>query len=235
MTSTAQPASNSVNVPSASSPSVAQGSQRPPSYANATKGKQLSPPANSPLVVGGLASSQHAPQHSNTASPVNGRPSVPPAVPTAGPAIVNSASIANGTPSQSDHIRKGSVTISGQTSGYANGSTTGSAVRPPVNLQFGQLNNATPSPNMAASTPHMHHNSLSAPYPQPARSPSPIPQPATASGGRPPSTLSGQGPVNFGQLTGDGSDQSVSISNTSSVTLVTRLPKHSSCSYRIPL
>jgi translation initiation factor 4G len=219
MTSTAQPPSNSVNVPSANSQSVAQGSQRPPSYANATKGKQPSPPANAsitgPLVVGGLASSQHAP-HANTASPVNGRPSVPPAVPAVGggPAIVNSASIANGTPSQSEHIRKPSVTISAQgTSGYLpNGSNTGPAVRPPIN--FGSINNASPSPNMANSTPHMHQNSLSASFPGPARSPSPIPQPNTASGGRPPSTLSAQGSVNFGQLPGaDGSDQTVSVAN----------------------
>src|ERR1700761_8221755 len=99
MTSTAPPVPTPVNASSASSatPSAALGTtQRPPSYANATKGKQLSPPANalsaSPAAVGGLAASQHA-THSNTVSPVNGRPSVPPAVP--GPAIVNSASITN--------------------------------------------------------------------------------------------------------------------------------------------
>ncbi|KAE9987615.1 hypothetical protein EG328_002256 [Venturia inaequalis] len=203
MTSTAQP--NSV-IPPANSQSVAQGSQRPASYANATKAKP-SPPSNGPLVVGGLETSRHAP-HNSTASPVNGRPAAPPAVPSVAhaPAIVSSASIANGTPTQGDHIRKPSVTISaGAQSGYLqNGSSSGPAARPPIN--FGQINGA-PSPNMANITPQTNPNSLSAAYTQPDRSPSPIPQPHTASGGGLPSTLAASGSVSFGQL--QGSDQTL--------------------------
>ncbi|TID25046.1 hypothetical protein E6O75_ATG04251 [Venturia nashicola] len=203
MTSTAQP--NSV-IPPANSQSVAQGSQRPASYANATKAKP-SPPSNGPLVVGGLETSRHAP-HNSTASPVNGRPAAPPAVPSVAqaPAIVSSASIANGTPTQGDHIRKPSVTISaGAQSGYLqNGSSSGPAARPPIN--FGQIN-GSPSPNMANTTPQTNQNSLSAAYTHPDRSPSPIPQPHTASGGGLPPTLAASGSVSFGQL--QGSDQTL--------------------------
>lgn len=181
------------------------------SYANATK-KPFSPPAiassTPPVAVGNPVQAQHG--NVESASPVNGRNSIQPAVPNmAAPAI------ANGAPAQSDHSRKpSSLTISASgTSGYMpNGGPVGPSSRP--NINFGFMN-AGGSPAVAHSVPH-HPQSSSLATPMsnprvtsPATSPSPIPQPQ-ASGGRPPSGLhnSGNG-LSFGSMSGDSSDHSV--------------------------
>jgi translation initiation factor 4G len=173
-----------------SSPSIATGSSTP-----------------SPAVaVGGSAAVQ---QHgkTNSISPVNGRSSVPPAVPAvAAPAIVHSSAVANGG---SDHSRKSSVTMSANgPSGYIpNGGPVGGSKE---KIQFG---NFTDSPAVSHSTPQISQPTSSAPIAipsnprvtSPAQSPSPIPTPSV-SGGRPSSGLapSNGAPINFGSLGGDG-------------------------------
>jgi translation initiation factor 4G len=170
-----------------SSPSIATGSSTP-----------------SPAVaVGGSAPVQ---QYGKSASisPVNGRPSVSPAVPAvSAPAIAHSSSAANG--GSTDHNRKSSVTISANgPSSYVNGGPVGGS----KGIQFGSI---TDSPAVSHSTPQISQTAASAPISipnprvtSPAQSPSPIPQPS-ASGGRPPSGLAGQGNgPTFGSLGGDG-------------------------------
>jgi translation initiation factor 4G len=223
MTSTAPPVSHPVHAQSASpaASTAASGtasSNARSSYANAaaTKGKQPSPPtivnSNTPAAVGVPTPNHHA--GSNSVSPVNGRPSAPPAVPTgaSGPAIVNSSSVANGAPSQGEHNRKpSSVTISAQGTSYMpNGTTQRPSGKPP--LQFGSIGNP-PTPNLQNSTPHMPHASLGGNLnnPGPARSPSPIPQPPMASGGGLPPRVSAAG-ISFGSVQ-DGSEHTVSIFN----------------------
>lgn len=213
--------SNSNNDPStttAASPTAASGARS--SYANATRGKQLSPPAiassTPPAAVGGAAAPQHAKQ--NSISPVNGKAPVQPAVPNmSGPAIVNSSSVANGAPAQGDHSRKpSSVTISAAgTTGYMpNGGTAGPGSRPPIS--FGSMDG---SPAIANSVPNMQQSTLGTPMSNPAtdRSPSPIPQPSGTSGGRPPQGLQGT-QLNFGSMPSvEGGEASVSptpMSNT---------------------
>ena len=202
---------NSSNTPTAASPTAAPGARS--SYANATRGKQLSPPAvalsNPPAIVGGSAPPQHA--KNNPVSPVNGKAPVQPAIPAAmsGPAIVNSSSVANGAPSQGDHSRKpSSITITPQgTTGYIpNGGSAGPNTRPPIS--FGSIDS---SPAVANSLPNPQQSTLGAPLsnPAPARTPSPIPQPGGTSGGRPPQGL--QGSLAFGSMPNtDGGDVSVS-------------------------
>jgi translation initiation factor 4G len=184
-------------------------SQSTPSYASTAKKAVSSPPiatgsSPSPAVaVGGSASVQ---QHgkSSSASPVNGRPSIPPAVPAvSAPAIAHGSSTVNG----GDHSRKPSVTIANGPNSYgANGGPVGGSKG---GIQFGSI---TDSPAASHSTPQIVQSTGSAPMPipgnprvsSPAQSPSPIPQPA-ASGGRPPSGLAQQGNgVTFGSLGGDG-------------------------------
>ncbi|KAF2016257.1 hypothetical protein BU24DRAFT_462436 [Aaosphaeria arxii CBS 175.79] len=174
-----------------SSANVAAGTAQPTarSYANATK-KVSSPPiassATPPVAVGG----QQNPQHGKRASvsPVNGKTPIQPAVPTMAPTIVNSSS-ANGTPSQGDHSRKSSVTISAAgTSGFIpNGGPV--ANRAPSGLKFGAMS-GSPAPAHAApaQVPQDQQGAMQVPNPRvasPAHSPTPIPQ---FSGGKPSST-----------------------------------------------
>ena len=203
------PLTGGTTSPQAAVPGAASGR----SYANATK----KPSTNSSVVAqvaGGIANGR-----SDSVSSMNGRTTISPAVPTLGPpAIVNGNNAVNNSSSHGDHSRKPSVTISAQgTSGQMpNG---GPAAGKPVggnNIQFGSMNSG-PSPVIAHSAPHPMRSSSSlavqAPsnprITSPANSPSPIPQPP-ASGGRPPSSLQGQGntPI-FGSL---GEDPSVSWS-----------------------
>lgn len=163
-----------------------------------------------------IASSIHAPSSSgvpqnamsNTHEPVNGKPA---SATSMGPAIINSS--ANGAPTHNDHSRKpSSVTISAQgTSGsLPNGNAVAANARP--NISFGNFDNAS-SPAPSHSQPHTSQTSLSGSMHNPAhRSPSPIPPKVpTESGGRPPSSLSGAGALNFGSLPGaDGTDGNVS-------------------------
>ncbi|KAG9235283.1 putative eukaryotic translation initiation factor 4 gamma [Amylocarpus encephaloides] len=187
-------------------------SQSTPSYASTAKKAVSSPPVAtgsstpSPAVaVGGSAPVQ---QHgkSSSISPVNGRTSIPPAVPAvSAPAVAHSSSAFNS--GATDHSRKSSVTISATgPSGYvANGGPVGGSKG---GIQFGSI---TDSPAASHSTPQIAQ-STSAPIPipsnprvtSPAQSPSPIPQ-QIHSGGRPPSGLTGSNNgVTFGSLPGDG-------------------------------
>jgi translation initiation factor 4G len=199
-------------IPSQASNSTSA-SQSTPSYASTAKKAVSSPPiatsssTPSPAVaVGGSAPVQ---QHgkSSSISPVNGRASIPPAVPAvSAPAIAHSSSALNG--GSTDHSRKSSVTISanGPPAGYIpNGGPVGGSKG---GIQFGSI---TDSPAASHSTPQISQPA-SAPIPipgnpriiSPAHSPSPIPQPA-ASGGRPPSGIAGQGNgMTFGSLGTDG-------------------------------
>ncbi|CAG8979923.1 hypothetical protein HYALB_00013579 [Hymenoscyphus albidus] len=206
MTSVSQ--QSTIPSPASNSSNTSQ-SQSTPSYASTAKKAVSSPPiatgtsSPSPAVaVGGSAPVQ---QHGKTASisPVNGRGAVPPAVPAVAPAIAHSSPALNG-----DHGRKSSVTISANNNGYPNGGPVGGSKGA---IQFGSI---TDSPAASHSTPQLAPNT-SAPIPipsnnsnprvtDPAQSPSPIPQPS-ASGGRPPSGLAGQGNgMTFGSLGGDG-------------------------------
>ena len=180
-------------------------------YASATK-KPFAPPSNiasSSGPVGGAVALQHG--KSDTASPVNGRNPIIPAVPTVDtPAIVNGANTGSTTASAtSDHSRKPSVTISAAgASGYMpNG---GSVAKTGSNRpQFGTFN-PDGSPAMAHATPQLSQtsnnlavNSVNPRVTTPSTSPSPIPQPP-ASGGRPPSTFQAQGNgLNFGSINGN--------------------------------
>ncbi|PQE22232.1 Eukaryotic translation initiation factor 4 gamma protein [Rutstroemia sp. NJR-2017a WRK4] len=199
-------------IPSQASNSTSA-SQSTPSYASTAKKAVSSPPiatsssTPSPAVaVGGSAPVQ---QHgkSSSISPVNGRASIPPAVPAvSAPAIAHSSSALNG--GSTDHSRKSSVTISanGPPAGYIpNGGPVGGSKG---GIQFGSI---TDSPAASHSTPQISQPA-SGPIPipgnpriiSPAHSPSPIPQPA-ASGGRPPSGIAGQGNgMTFGSLGTDG-------------------------------
>ena len=203
--------SQTSNSTSASQPSL--------SYASTAKKAVSSPPiatgsSSSPVVaVGGSAPVQ---QHgkSSSISPVNGRPSIPPAVPAvSAPAIAHSTLVNGGS---SDHSRKPSVTIvNGPNSYGANGGPVGGSKG---GIQFGSI---TDSPAASHSTPQNDQSIGSAPMAipgnprvfSPAQSPSPIPQPA-ASGGRPPSGLAQQGnSVTFGSLGlgGDGDVSSIAL------------------------
>jgi translation initiation factor 4G len=162
------------------------------SYANATK-KPSANNATPAQVVGGLS---HA--KADSISPVNGKNTIPPAVPTLGtPTIVNGNNAMNAA---SDHSRKVSVTINAQgASGHMpNG---GPSVGKPAGIRFGSA-----SPAMAHSIVQPSDNLAVAGNPRitsPATSPSPIPQPP-ASGGRIPSGLQGQGTtLNFGSMGGE--------------------------------
>lgn len=201
---------------SGSSANVAAGSAQPTarsSYANATK-KISSPPIASsaapPVAVGGPQNAQHG--KSLSVSPVNGSNPIKPAVPAMGPTIVNSSG-ANGAPSQGDHSRKSSVTISAAgTTGYIpNGGPVASS-RAPSNLTFGSMA-GSPSPSHAA--PHHPQGSNLNPQAQnprvasPSHSPSPIPTPIS-SGGKP-DTLPGRPGLVFG-VGSDSAEQNVSLS-----------------------
>ena len=200
---TTQVSQQPTNPTQASSNSSA--SQSISSYASTAKKAVSSPPiatgssTPSPAVaVGGSAPVQ---QHgkTNSISPMNGRPSVSPAVPavSSAPAIAHSSAVVNG--GSTDHSRKTSVTI-------PNGGPVGGSKGA---IQFGSI---TDSPAASHSTPQITHPAASAPMSipssnprvtSPAQSPSPIPQP-TASGGRPPPSGAQGNGVTFGSLGGDG-------------------------------
>jgi translation initiation factor 4G len=179
------------------------------SYASATKKTVSSPPiatsssSQSPAVaVGNVAPVQHA--KSSSISPLNGRSSIPPAVPVVSTPTIASSTGLNG--SSVDHNRKSSVTING--SYIANGSS-GASKAP---IQFGSL---AESPAVSHSTPQIAQSTPSAPISipsnprvtSPAQSPSPIPQPAASGGGRPPTGLQSTG-MTFGSLPGGDGDVS---------------------------
>ncbi|KAA6412503.1 MAG: hypothetical protein FRX48_03494 [Lasallia pustulata] len=191
------------------------------SYANATKKPFSSSSASSnttPPVAGAVAAPiQHG--KSDSISPVNGKTSIPPAIPTlGGPAIANGNSAANSPAGVSDHSRQPSVTISAAgTSGYMiNGGPVGGKPTGGNAIQFGSINAGGP-PVASQNTPQLNQSasSLAVNTPSnprissPQTSPSPIPQPP-ASGGRPPSSLQSQGNgLSFGSLGGEDANRQV--------------------------
>ena len=178
-----------------------------PSYTFATK-ESSSPNASRPksaiMANGGSA----AVQMNNPDPTANGKSTITPAVPALGgaPTIVNGNNVLN-APGSSEHSRNPSFTVS-------NGASSGPQAKA-NNIQFGSMNTgsspapagpANPSPNSLGVTAQMNPRQTS-----PQTSPSPIPQPAAASGGRPPSSLQGQGNgLSFGSIGGDSNDPSVS-------------------------
>ena len=191
------------------------------SYASATK-KQFtstSPQGGSVSQQAGLGSGHG---RSDSVPPANGRPNVTPAVPSLNtPKIVNGSNGMNTSSPLVDHGRKPSATISASgTSGHMpNGGPAVGKQAVGNSIQFGSINAGGPSA-IVHSQPHYNQasNSLAVSAPgnpritSPQHSPSPIPQPP-ASGGRPPSSLQGQGNgLSFGSLGGD--DPSVSLSES---------------------
>lgn len=205
MTSVSQP----TQTPSSAS-SNNSASQSAQSYASATRKAVSSPPvaagssSQSPAVaVGNVAPVQHG--KSSSISPVNGRSSIPPAVPVVSTPAIASSGALNGN--AMEHSRKSSVTING---GYvANGSSGASKA-----IQFGSL---VESPAATHSTPQIAQSTASsAPISipsnprvtSPAQSPSPIPQPTASGGGRPPAGLQSTG-MTFGSHPGGDGDVSI--------------------------
>lgn len=185
MTSTATPqnSTQATNTAAHSYASAASASKKP-ANPNTVVASGSTP---APVVVGSSAKS---------ASPANGRPAIPPAVPVVHGSVNGGAA---------DHARKPSVTISanGPPSYGANGGPVGSSKSA---IQFGfrdspVVSHSTPQPGAASPIPipGTGHARVASP----AHSPSPIPQPA-ASGGRPPAGLqSGDVKPSFGSFNND--------------------------------
>ncbi|OIW33718.1 hypothetical protein CONLIGDRAFT_640816 [Coniochaeta ligniaria NRRL 30616] len=234
MTSTAgQP--NQTSAPNSSSTAA-------PSYASAAGATKKPTPltatgANPPIVVGGPAVSAPTSQNGKpvSASPVNGRPNITPAIPVSSavsgaPAIVHGASSINGA--SNNHARKGSVTISANapSSHIANGGPVGGSK---ASIQFGYkespaVAHSTPQPSVSAPIPIPGNNSNHR-IPSPAQSPSPIPVPS-ATGGRPPSSAPPPNPMTFGSFPGEG-DLKIwtllcSIEKASILTVMSSIQRH---------
>ena len=180
------------------------------SYANATKKSFEQPAVNDKARAGESVSAvKSTPQHGQSASVafINGKSSMQQnqAPVAGGPTIVNGNTLG-------DHARKPSVTISAAgASGYMpNGGPTGRS----HSLRFGSLDTQESQPAGNTETAQNQQNLGVAPaanarITSPDASPSPIPQ-TLVSGGRPPSSLPGQGNnLNFGSPSGDQSDMNV--------------------------
>ncbi|EEH35473.2 hypothetical protein PAAG_06520 [Paracoccidioides lutzii Pb01] len=161
-------------------------------------------------IAGSAPSQPH--QHGKSPSvSLNGKHMQQQATPVVGGlTIVNGNTAPNASaPNSSLHDRKTSVTIN--PSLIPNGGPAG-ALRRANSLRFGsmdsqgaQMNNQTSLPNQPQSTLGVNA-SVNPRATSPQTSPSPIPQPI-ASGGRPPSSLQGQGNnLNFGSFGGDPGD-----------------------------
>jgi translation initiation factor 4G len=105
------------------------------------------------------------------------------------PTVVGGPTIVDGNP-LSDHSRKPSVTISaaGATGYMPNGGPTGR----PNNLHFGSIDAQGTPPMQNPEIVQNQHNLNPSRISAPDADPSPIPQ-QIVSGGRPPSSLQGQG------------------------------------------
>ncbi|PGH04455.1 hypothetical protein AJ80_08508 [Polytolypa hystricis UAMH7299] len=187
------------------------------SYANATK-KSFSQTVTGETANSLVAASGPAQQHGKSPSTiiVNGKTPMPqPSVPAAGGLTIVNGNTAPNSSIQGDHSRKPSVTISaaGASGFIPNGGPVSAAQGRPNNLRFGSIDTqgSSPIPSHAvlqnqsqqglgvAATGNPRITS-------PQSSPSPIPQPL-ASGGRPPSSLQGQGNnLSFGSFPGDQGD-----------------------------
>jgi len=184
------------------------------SYASATK-KPFSPSTSdvtTPLVAVGGQQTQHG--KSDSIALVNGKNAIPPpAVPAVGgvSTIVNGNAVVTNSSGLADHSRKPSVTISAAgASGYMpNGGPVAGKPTGSNGIQFGSMGGSPAVANSVPQLPQAMSSSLAVAAPtnpritSPQTSPSPIPQPA-ASGGRPPSSLQGQGNgLSFGSLGGE--------------------------------
>ena len=185
------------------------------SYASATK-KPFSPSPASVNSTPSLVSSSS--QHGKPdVSSVNGKTTIPPAVPsvTTNP-IVNGNYPTNSSSGSGEHIRKPSVTISAAgASGYMpNGGPVAGKPKGGNGIQFGAVPEGSPQPAHSSLPPNQPMSSLAVSVPDPRvtspqASPSPIPQPPASGGGRPPSNLHGNNSsVSFGNF--NGTDNSVS-------------------------
>ncbi|KAL8371456.1 hypothetical protein RB595_001314 [Gaeumannomyces hyphopodioides] len=199
MTSTANqdqtPAQNP-SAPSTTSYASAAGAAKKP-IATPLSAAGSNPP---PVVVGSSAPGGQQHGKPASASPVNGRQAITPALPATAP---TAPAVAHGAPTNG-HDRKSSVTISANgPSGYiANGGPVGG---PKGSIQFGYkespaIAHSTPQQGTSAPIPIPGNNAR---VPSPAHSPSPIPQPS-ASGGRPPPMAQDGPSMKFGSLGGDG-------------------------------
>ncbi|KAL8338446.1 hypothetical protein RB598_007022 [Gaeumannomyces tritici] len=199
MTSTANqdqtPAQNP-SAPSTTSYASAAGAAKKP-IATPLSAAGSNPP---PVVVGSSAPGGQQHGKPASASPVNGRQAITPALPATAP---TAPAVAHGA-ATNGHDRKSSVTISANgPSGYiANGGPVGGSKG---NIQFGYkespaIAHSTPQQGTSAPIPIPGNNAR---VPSPAHSPSPIPQPS-ASGGRPPPMAQDGPSMKFGSLGGDG-------------------------------
>ena len=218
MTSVSQQQNISSQNPSSASPSVASVQSPPPTggtlspQPTAAAGRTYTNATRKQGVVATAGGSVHG--RADSVTNLNSKNSIPPAVPTlGGPTIVNGNNAVSPSSYQGDHSRKASVTISASgTSGQMpNGGPIAGKPAAGNGIQFGSMNTG-PSPRIGHSTPlpGPSTNSLAVVSPSnpritsPQTSPSPIPQPAS-SGGRPPSSLHGQGNgLSFGSIGGDG-------------------------------
>jgi translation initiation factor 4G len=211
-TTETSPQSPASPTPTATTSSLTAGSTSSTarSYASATATKtQVAAPlvssssatTSSGPVGGSTSSAQHG--KSSSISPINGKPSIPPAVPNmpAGPTIVNSSNAING-----DRARKSSIPAGGPVSSMSNG---GPPAQPSNNrnsiIQFGSMGGSpaadysVPRDASAPNVPIQSNPRVTSPQ----NSPSPIPLP-TASGGRPPSALQGHANnMSFGSTGGE--------------------------------
>ncbi|KAK0623625.1 hypothetical protein B0T14DRAFT_582436 [Immersiella caudata] len=198
MTSTAgqqnQNPASTPSAPTATSYASAAGATKKP-----TSTPLIATGSHPPPVVVGSSAAQNG---KSSASPVNGRPNITPAVPAVAsvPHVVRSSAM-NGGPGE--HSRKPSVTISANapSSHIANGGPVGGNKAIP---QFGfnespAVTHSTPQTSGAVPIPIPGGNPRVA---SPAHSPSPIPQIPQQSGGqRAPSST--QPPPTFGSFPGD--------------------------------
>ncbi|CAK7208134.1 hypothetical protein SEUCBS140593_000059 [Sporothrix eucalyptigena] len=181
--------SSPVVVGSSSAPANASASNARPASVSPLNGSAGS--SNNKPTINGNMSGNAAPTAGAATANGSGNKPITPAV----PAVINgSSSIA------ADHARKSSVTISATApnSFIANGGAAGTGPKAPL-PKFGY----DESPAIAHSTPSQPIAGNQR-IPSPAQSPIPIPQPS-ASGGRPPSTISQDGSsMKFGSFGGDG-------------------------------
>ncbi|KAK2800306.1 hypothetical protein FQN51_006214 [Onygenales sp. PD_10] len=175
--------------------------------ANATKKSPSQTVAGETTTPSTAGSAQHG--KSPSISPVNGKPMQQQPAPVAGGLTIVNGNTAPNASINDNHARNKSVTIPPNV--VANGGPASASGRA-NSLRFGSMDaQASPAVNNPASLPSQPQSNLgvNAVNPRttsPQTSPSPIPQPIT-SGGRPPSTLPGQGNnFNFGSFGGEPGD-----------------------------
>ncbi|CAO1598469.1 hypothetical protein XANCAGTX0491_002235 [Xanthoria calcicola] len=209
-----QPQSNPTSQSGRTPPQAATTAPPPArSYASATKKNSSPTSATNSLSTsspaGGAGPAQNGKVES--ASTVNGKGPITPAVPAMGgaPAIVNGNTAGMPPSGPADHGRKASLNITpaGASVHLPNGDQVGAKPAGGTAIKWGSLNaDGSPALANAIPQPSQSTNTLAVNPPtnprvtSPAASPSPIPQPP-ASGGRPPSTFQGQNNgMSFGSM-----------------------------------